>query len=263
MAIRRKSTLASRVYKTGKRLVKKRYGTLRKPKIGQIVKDISLLKKVINAEKKRFQTAATSGYSIGQCDGVNTNFSIFDITPNPASGSAYNQRTGASIKLHAMHGDFMFKQMSNTSSPIKIKIHVIKVIGKTQVASSFMTRMLENNQFILSGGAPAIIDYNSQANPDYFKEYRILRTKYFTLPVDQITGQTQLKSIKLGLKFRNHHVRYDKDTTTVTEGQLFLLVLADAGNISSASSSLTNIPVSTALSGCYMYYDINSYYYDN
>lgn len=263
MAIRRRSTFASRVYKTGKRLIKKRYGTLRKPKIGRIIKDVQLLKSVINSEKKRTQLVASNGYSIGQCDGNNTNYSIFDLTPTPASGAGYNQRTGSSIKLHASHIDFMFRQMSGAVSPIHIKMLLVQVVGKTQVASSFMTRMYELNQFVTLSGVPTIVDYNSQLNPDYFKEYKILRTKRFTLPLDQITGQVQIKSFKMGIKYKNKHIRFDKDTITVTDGQLFLVVLADSGNISSSASTLANIPVSAAYSGCYMYYDCNHYYYDN
>lgn len=234
-------------------------------RVNQIVKDVAYLKSVLNPEKKRFNLSSGSN-NIAQLNGATGQGAfIADITPIPAQGSSSITRNGNSIKLHSTWMRYQFSQQSATTQPIKIQMLWIKTFGATQSGSTFLANAFVQNPFVLNGGSPAIIDINSDMNPDYMKQYRILRKKTFTLPVDQYSGVTQIKTFGIGLKYRNHHVRFAADaSTTVTEGQIFLVVLCDSGNLNGATAStLTNVPVSAVNTGATMSLNLEHYYYDN
>lgn len=277
---------ANRIAKKVGRAIKRRYFKgkgYRNPKLVTMSKDIMRLKALVNAEKKQFQINTATPFSVGQyvqSSATNANCACFctEITPFPTSGTGYNQREGSSIKLHSSLMRFQLYQQSQTSSPIKISIQIIKVVGATQNISystagggsstlpTGLINLYDVNPFIGAGTGTMgqIIDYNSQRNQDNFKDYVVLRKKNFTLKNDALGSQTIIKDIKIPMRYKNHHVRFDKNTTNITEGQLFLLILCDNGNTNSTNTgTLTGVPNTGVNTGAMVQYAITHYYYDN
>lgn len=244
---------------------KRRYTTKKGLNISQIASDVALVKSMVNAEKKRFQTTL-AGQLVSQVSGNNNGYFAVDLTPQVAQGTGLGQRTGSSIKLHASHFSMQFYHQPNTAGPMKLCMYLIHPKVPQTSVSTFINSIFNANPFVLNAGTPAIVDYNSDFNPDYKGQYTILRKKTFTVPMDTYSGVSVIKTIKFGHKWaKNHHVRYTADgNTVIATGQVLLLILADSGNQSSGTAStLTNVPVAGTLTG--MTYDANiyHYFYDN
>lgn len=228
--------------------------------VPQLTKDVLMMKKMLNAEKKRIGVA-TSNTSFGQLNYNSSAYIATDITPIPAQGVTSATRNGASIKLNSAFLKFQVYHQSSTTQPIKFRIIIAKVAGIPESnMNTFFQQCWQPNTFLSS----TIYDFHSQPNPDYFRAYKIIKSRTVTVPADQITGVNMIKDISIPLKFKNHHIRFNADTTTVSSGQLVMWVVADCGNISSGSAStVTPIAVSGTSTGLIMNTNFMWYYYDN
>lgn len=245
-----------------KRYVGKRGGV----KYRKLANDVMKLKNLVNAEKKRF-TIAVGSQPVGQLSGATgQGMYVSDITPIPAQGTTSITRTGNSIRLHSSYIKFQFSHLTQTTQPIQLEIMLVRVKGVTQNSTVFASNMFNYNPFVLHGGSPVIIDLNSDLNPDFYSSYKILKRKRVFLPMDSYAGVTVLKTVSIGLKHSiDHHIRFAADGgTTPSTGQTLLIIRCDSGNISSTTAStLSNVPVSAALTGLSMSYNIYHYFYDN
>ena len=242
-------------FRRAKNAVKRRYtkksGGV---KFTRIVKDVMLLKKLVNVEKKRCDYVISSG-SVGQ---VNVNYSgsnALDVTPIVASGAGYNQRNGASIKIVSMFVKFQFWQQVNNSHPMKVRIELWKVKGIPVTAPTLLQDLYNVN------ASSTIIDYNSLRNPDYYGDATKICTKSFMID-SYFTNQVAIKDVIIPLKLQ-HHIRYDRDTALVTEGDIYMFIFADSGNMGGGASTLANLPVTTLGSGLFYNMDMKYYYVDN
>lgn len=260
--------VARRVVRKAGALAKKRYFTGKgfgKPKIGQMVRDVQMLKTLVNAEKKRLNiNDSGSTQQIGQVVGNASGHYLVDLTPNPSQGTGYNQRTGNSIKWSSSYFDLQFRQQANAVSPIRGRIYLVQVKGTPYgTVSNVMGQFIAANTFI---GDQTIYDWYSQRNPDYFQDFRVIRTKTFKVQMDQYSGQSMITSVRFGMKLKNFHVRWSLDTATVSQGQIFMLIVLDNGNASGATvnTSTSNNVANTAVNtGVYYAYNIQHYYIDN
>lgn len=228
--------------------------------VPQLTRDVLMLKKMVNAEKKRI-VQNNGGYTVGQCSVNGQGFLAFEVTPVMSQGNTNSTRNGSSIKLNSSYMKLQFLHQSNTTQPIRLKCYLISVPGlPTTNITGFINNMFSANPFITGG---TIRDYNSQPNPDFFRQYRIIRKTSVYLPPDNYSGAMSIKDVAIPVKFRNHHVRFNGDTDTITAGQLIFLVMADSGNMGGTTSTLGNIPVTGASTGAILNYNIIHYYYDN
>lgn len=250
-----------------KRAIKKRYGTWKSPKLGNVVKDVMFLKTMINAEKKRYRFASSAQQAVSQVTANASGHWVFDCTPTPTQGSGFSERNGSSIKVHSSYMKFQFYQQANTTQPIRLRMYYILVKGDPALTNTVVTEFLAANQWIYNQNTVTIRDFNSVRNPDYYGDYRVLQTKTFMLKPDAYSGQTQIKDIVIKHKYnrgKGHHIRFDANSQTLSNGQLVLLCVADNGNQSGATASTLNgIPTSGVLSGAVFNYDITHYYIDN
>lgn len=229
-------------------------------KLGKVANDVMWLKSVLNPEKKRIVINNTANTPVGQVDGNSSGFLVLDVTPVPVVGTGFQQRNGASIKLHTSYFQFQLYDQSATSHPVKVKFMLCQVKGTPQTPTTAVAQMITPSPFT----SPAIYDFNSALNPDYLKQYKCIRQWTSYLAPDNVSGQRIVKNSKIGIKYRNYHVRFDKDTATVTGGQLILIVLCDSGNRSSSTAStVTNVPVTAVNTAISMNYNLLHYYYDN
>ena len=146
---------------------------------------------------------------------------------------------------------------------IKGRILIFKTDSFQSSPSTFVTQMLNLNTFV--NGGFAIYDYNSSYNPDYFKEWKLIREKKFTFKPDNITNQNMITTLSFGIKYnrgKGHVIQYSKDTTTVTDGQIIMLILVDNGNIGASACTYTNVSNTAANTGLNLNYNIEHYYTD-
>lgn len=246
-----------------KRAVKKRYVTKtgKGLRMNQIVKDVNYLKSVLNPEKKIWQQSQTD-VLVGQCNINASAHYVFDITPKPSQGITDATRNGNSIKVSS--GYFRLQmQAENTSSghPLKFRVMIVKVIGAPVASASLVTEMFKPNPFVSNG---TIYDFHSDRREDTFKRFQVLRTKYVTIGQNAHTGQVMHSNLKFGMKYRSHHVKFSSNATTdVSDGQLYIVVFADAGNINGTVSTLTGTAITGGNTGARLCGEYTQWYYDN
>lgn len=264
----------SKAGKAIRKVTRQRYGTWRKPNVGQLVKDVSLLKNMVNAEKKRTDIASVSAATqLGQYawnGTVNSNaYFHLDITPTPTQGVTYSTRSGASIKLSTSYMQFMLYQQSATAHPMKFIFEIFEYFGGYEVTNANQAfKIFAANQWIANEqSGTAIIDYNSERQPDYFSQYKCLYRKVVSMAPDSTSSMTSIKNVKIPIRWgkNGRHIRFNGDAgTTVTAGQLILFIRCDSGNAGATAGGLTTAcPVSAANTGAQLQYDIKHYYYDN
>jgi len=254
--------------------VKKRYVSKRgAPKVNRMAKDIMYLKSVLNPEKKRIDTAPDPGLTyIGQVNGNGGGHLLVDATPIIPQGITTSTRNGASIKLHSTNWEFQIQQQAHLNSTMKFIIEVYVYNGQSLSnvglsANNFTENYFQQNPFITGVVTSPVIDTFSSVNPDFFKIARCIRRVRKTLAPDQFSGQFNVLSFRMGIKYnkgQGMHIRYDKDNNTVTENQMFLVVRADRGNMSEgATSSLSGIPDTAVATAARLRWARTDYYYDN
>lgn len=256
-----------RIFKKATRAVKKRYFKGKgyaKPKYNTMLKDVAFLKKMINAEKKRIivSNSGLGSAGIGQVNGNASGHYLVGLTPLPPQGNDYNQRTGNSIKWASSFLNFQFVHESATTAATKLTIHIVKFVGlqPTNIASAVLDKYILPNNFI--SGSP-IYDDNSFRNPDYFKSFKIITRKTVFIRCDNISNQPVSKNVKIGIK-PNHHIKWATDGTTISEGQVFLLITSDTGNYSlSTNCTLPNVYQTANSTGILMNYNYTHYFIDN
>ncbi len=264
-----KSTL-----KSAKKAVKDRYVTKtgKGLRMSQVLKDVALLKSMVNAEKKRvvYKSIASSPPFVGQVNGNSSGHFVLDITPNVAEGVTNSTRNGSSFRWTSSYLEFMFNRQDNYNGTQKFLIEVWKVNNQpyTQAQISggqFIADLFTPNEYITSstGTAVNIYDMIASRDQDTFKNFKRVAFKYVSFPAQQISGTTAIKQVKMGLKL-GHHVKFQDDTTIVTSGQLILTIRADVGNTSmSVASTHNGVPVKVINSGCSLQYAHTHYFYDN
>ena len=257
--IKRKARKAVR--KVGQ-AVKKRYTNKRGgTRMGRLAKDVMYLKSVLNPEKKRFQFYNPDNL-IGQVNG-NTDGGFFtDVTPIPSQGITYDTRNGASIKLHSTMWHFQFTQQVGVVADIKLILEIFSIKGDPYTGFTFRNERYLPNPFI--SGAD-IRDYNCQINADNFMKGKLVARRKITIRQDEVSSVKNLVDVKIPIlynKGQGHHIRFNKDTTTVESGQLCMVIRADRGNIG-AVSTLSGIPDVGLNTGVNMAFNCINYYYDN
>jgi len=230
---------------------------------GRALQVASSVANMVNAEKKRFELTVVT--TISQFNGATTaNYYCADITPYPATGAGVNQRAGSSIKLTSSFFKFKFWSMTSCTSPMKMKYYLLQVLGAPQATATVAVQFLQPDQL----NSATVIDYDSPIDPDYYGQYRIIRKGNFYVPAANIASQVVIKDTTLGIKYnrgKGHHIRFNDNTTTISDGQLVLIVVADSGNASggTATTATGNVPVKAINTGMNMSVDYMYYYYDN
>ena len=214
---------------------------------------------MVNAEKKRW-TNGVNNTAVGQVNGNTSGAYTTDITPVMAQGVTYSTRNGSSIKWTSSYLQLQLIHQSATQSAIKGTIYIIKVKNAVIPSATLLSNFFTPSAFITS---TSIYDDNCTRNQDYFKGFAVLKRQRFYVKCDQVSGQAVQKTIKMPLKM-GHHVKFSGDTQTLTDGQVWMLIVTDNGNISSSSAStvgnISNTAVNTGLNLCW---SIVNYYVDN
>lgn len=253
--IKRNKAFGKKLWKKAGTAIKKRY--IRQGGLRQLTKDVAMVKSMINAEKK--YVYANIATTIGQCQvNADTGYYAGDITPTPSEGITQTSRNGSSIKLSSMVLRCQLVQQTNLNTDMKFTVYIIKNTQFNTVNATLV------NQFLAPDAISTVTDYHSLRNPDYFRLFKVIAKKTYKLANDSASSQNQIKDFQLNLKFKNHHVRFNADTNNVSNGQLWMLVVADTGNKDpTTASTLTNVGNTAVSTGARFICSIRSYYFDN
>lgn len=246
--------------KAKKRYVKKT-GAL---KIGKMYKDVMSMKKMLNAEKKHLTTDIENAL-VGQVSANISGHYIIDVSPTPSQGTGFSNRIGQSIKWVSSYYVFQFqRQVLGTTAPAaqRLKIQFVYVVGQPYGSiSNAVSPFIKANPFV---DGTTVYDFHSERRPEYFRDFKVLRTKYVNFPENNQANQAIIKTVKVGIKMpSNFHVKWQGNTTTQTVGQVFMLITADNGNSSGSASTLDDIPITTANTGTIFDWYSTHYWYDN
>nr|WPR18726.1 MAG: capsid protein [Owegonang virus 21] len=232
--------------------------------IPKMLTDISRLKGIINSEKFRVESQPFSDSRLGQVDGNNSGHLLVDFTPVPSQGDGFNNRQGQSIRWKASHYSFFVQRQTNNVARCTMKIQLIKVIGEPfTTLSNILGRFIEPDRWINTG---TVYDTASDRKPEYFRNFRVLRTKTITFPGADYAGQAVLtqKIVNFGLKLPKHHVKWNNNSNTLTSGQVLCLITMDTGNSSATTTStLDSIANNQTNTGLFVNCNKVDYYYDN
>lgn len=243
--------------------------TLNVPAIGNMARQVVSMASQLNAEKKIYNLGAgnqlSTGQVVGQVDYNSTGIRVYDITPLMQQGVGVGDRNGNSIKLHSSYFQFQVNTQSAVNTAIKFRVEMWLNPGLPIDATSLLDKLYVPNVF------SNLQDWMSPRNPDHFNDFRKLYTKTVYLPADQITGQLATKQFAIPFKWnrgKGHHVRYTgsgytNPVTDIKAGQIFMIYFADNGNSNAVNSTLTTIPVTTALTGVQVKFAQRTYFYDN
>lgn len=261
-----KKTVKKIARKARGKLIKRYFKKGYRPKMGQIIKDVSALKKMVNAEKKRLtinsSITANTRYNncLGQLWDDGSGYMALDITPVPSQGSNNEQRNGSSIKWHSFHMDLCIYHQSACEMPLKLEFYFVSPAATEVNITSFPNVIWMNNSFVNSG---SVYDTYSRTNPDNFGKYKIISKRTMFIKEDTISSGTILKDYSIGMKFKNRHVRFNGNSNTVNSGQLLLIILCSGGNAGANLSNVYPVPMQTARSGLHVNWTYTNYYYDN
>lgn len=245
-----------------KRRVYKKTGNRSKVSVSALSRKVSMLSTTLKPEKKR-KVVSNFSQLVGQVSGNGSGYATYDITPLITSSTTYAGRAGAKVRLMSSYIQMQFFGMSSTSSNINGKVLIFKTQDVQSAPGGFVANMMNYNSFVNSGFT--IIDYNSSYNPDYFGQWKLIREKKFSFRPDNITSQNMITSLAIPLKYnrgKGHVIQYNKDSNTLIDGQIIMLILLDCGNSGAGASTLTNVPIIAANTGLNLNYNIEHYYTD-
>lgn len=237
----------------------------------RLIKDVAIIKKALNTEKKIYDIPMNNtSYTLGQVYAQDTATNwvsghyVADVTPIPAQGVTYQTRNGDSIKLTGMYGKIQFYQQSACYSMVRGVIEFVQVVGTPITSTTFVSSYLQPNDFIKAQAGKDIYDMNASRDVDSFKNFRVIKRIPFNLKADATSSDSVITNRTLGLKL-NQHVKFDKNSTTVSNGQIFMIIRVDSGN--NGNTSITgnpqSIPITTAFTGLRFSYYMRQYFVDN
>ena len=238
---------AKGVAKRGYKLAKKRYVRRGMPRMTNIIKDVALLKHLVNVEKKRKDFTQITALPVAALNGVGVSGAqCFNISPQIAQGVTQGTRNGNSIKITSACLDIQFAQQTSTVNDLKIKWHIIcrPDNGASYSSATVQDTFYEPNPF--SG----VIDYYSSRDPEYFNAFRVIKTGIIDLKQDQVTSGQSIVQKKIPLKL-NHHQKYNTDASVSTVKNAFFLLITCSGG---------DMALST---GASFGYNVRWYYTDN
>lgn len=230
----------------------------------RLFRDVARLKHIINSEKFTKETLAFSDAAVGQVNGNNSGHLLADFTPLPVQGDGFDNRQGNSIKWVSSHYSWLIQRQASNIGRCTVKIQLIKVIGEPfGTLSNILGKFIEPNKWVNTG---TIYDPSSDRKPEYFKNYRVLKTHYVNFPEIGYSGQQSSlqKIVNFGIRLPSHHVKWNGNSNTCSQGQVLCLVTVDTGNCSTTTTSTLDSIVNTATStGLIVNCNRKDYYYDN
>jgi len=216
-------------------------------------------------EKEIVLSNGIATYYIAQVNNTSNGYFLLDVTPVTSQSTTDITRIGSQITATKATYRFQLIAQPNMNTNVSIKFLLVKVKGLPITPSQLVTQMYNSNPFIttnlfLNAG---IIDYNSDKDPDFVKNYQILKTKTVKYNMENYASGKAIHDISMSHYFKGgHNVFFDGNTNVVQSGQIVLIVLSSAGNQSGSISSLNGVAIQDSSSAYVINYNIRTMYRD-
>lgn len=255
---KRVGRVVRRVVRKGVKYAKKRYVSKKGNfKLGRLAKDVAMVKKLINVEKKRANTQFSG--VVGQVNGAGGGAVIIDLTPALVQGDNASNRNGNSVKITGVHINGQFIQQSSAIDrqvfSVEIWCHKTKEVPMSLASTG--AEIYANSPFSNQ------IDLVSRRNQDYYSDYVCLRKRRVFIAGDTYSATNIFRNntFNLGMKL-NRHLRWN-DAGTLINGQYFMIIRAQSGNCSTTTASTANVAHQGINTGYTYALDCMHYYVDN
>lgn len=249
--------------------LKKRYVSKGKLSLAKVASDakyaLSIAKTasgLLNTEKKRTELNFYN-YSLAQVSHNSTGHTLFEITPTPSQGTGNGGRVGSSISLRSFHLRLNMWQQSDTVSPINMRFYIVQTRNGESLDIS---KFLQYNKYLYAQNSVAIYDLQSQRDPDYFNDIKVIRSKAVRMKTDAFDNCREIKSFSLSCNFGRNgkHIRFNDNGNTPSNTRLWFVGVADNGNCSQANAStLAGVINTGANTGIIFNIDMCHYFIDN
>lgn len=194
----------------------------------KLYKEISAIKKMVNAEKK-MKEFALGGQAVGQLSNASDGALCFSITPLITQGTGYDNRTGRSIKCSGLYLRGLVQQQANTTNRMNFNVTIVTVQGQPQSTAQILSGMFNTDPIT------GVRQYNCPRNPDNYTDYRILSSRNYFLEADYLGTQLSQTNVYMPLKL-SHHIRYANNSNTIEEGEIFIIIRCDRGDSGSPAT---------------------------
>lgn len=193
-----------------------------------LYKEVTAIKRMVNAEKQNADSNDTTIYTVAQHNGAATGSRVVSVLPSIAQGSSEDQRKGDSVKLSSMCFQLEVTTNSfNTLSDVNYTCYIVRQPRNPVGAASFALA----NDFLEDNVSSGVIDYNSNRNYQHFKDFIVVGKINGTLKQNTNDSLNQIRKNQHKLcKKLDYHVRYDKGTTNVLNNDLHLVFVTDSGD---------------------------------
>lgn len=196
-----------------------------RPKVGRMVKDLEMVKTMVNAEKEVY----TAHSVVDQNVDFDTPYTT--AITNIAEGTSHGQRNGESVKLHGFRWNIRVKQQTSVTNRLDYKIWLVKYVGPR-------------------GSAPAIstflkLDFDgqystfSERNEDWYTSYQVIASSGLRRVVaDSVSGQTGYDIVKKWGRFRGKtHQRYAgaAESSLLTD-QMYIIMVTSGGDTATSTA---------------------------
>ena len=224
-------------------------------KTGKLARDVLMLKRMVNVEKKSYVYGPTSN-NAGQCTGNASSAICNDITPTPAQGLLNTNITGNSFKLTGAYVELQLTQQSALHVPSHFIFEMWHVVGTPESTGTALTQLFNSSTFT------GIIDAYSTRNQDHFADYRCMKKWKVAFPQDALSGNVQVKTLQFALKL-DKHIRLNS-SGVVQNGQMLMTVRGNYGNSSSTTAStLANVGTTAINTGALLIFTTKYWFVDN
>lgn len=190
----------------------------------RLIKDVMMLKDMVNAEKEMYSQNITGDVS------PTSPYGPVAIT-NVAEGTGHGQRDGESIKLHGYQWDIRVLSQTSAVAPRYVHIYLVKYIGPRGTAPNINTFF----QADMDGNYSTY----SKRNPDHYTSYQVICRKNVFIPADTVSGVQMYKQVKVYGRFKGKtHQRYNGAlATNLITDQMYVIAVSSDGTIGGATAN--------------------------
>lgn len=210
----------------------------------KIAKDVDMIKSRLNVEKKFIDGSITDG-KVAQADFNSPGYYTSTITPILSQGVGENQRVGGSVKLTGLHMRLQVQGQADCFQARRLKACIVSSTDSS--VTNVVNDLWDPNP--LTGYVDYYSNRNYSNNP---RAHKIIRTVYFRTPQKQIFTTANYTNAGIhkmfGLKLQQL-CRFEGSTSTPKDQHWFLIVFADNGNHSSATTSNSGVMTPEAYTG--------------
>lgn len=221
-------TYARKQWTRGKRFARRRYTTKRGSlKVGQIAKDVTMLKNLINTEKKYVQFDYTADFARTTTGGASGH--VIQPLLTLSQGNTAGTRNGNRVKMTCLQYSIFVTPQTNTTMAHNYEIYFLMHKGDTPdsalttgTSGTLVTTFLDpdNGSYYTSRSLREI---------EHFNDWVVLKRIRRTLTADESsTTGTQGLEHKGYIKL-NHHLMFEGATTSPIRNQLYILLVSNTG----------------------------------